>query len=304
MPTDADKSLHCTEVWGGNTRVDRAVALPGLDAWVVSQPCGHAPAGGDVHYVSACAAGQVVRALVADVSGHGPAAAGTAVALRRVMRRLVNDHDQRRLVRHLNRQFTAAAAALRGPDGSPPEYRFATAVALTYDSYTRRLLACNAGHPPPLWYRADHRRWTTLEPTTDDAAAAVRNVPVGVVDGVDFAQFGVDLAVGDLILCHTDSLTEARDAAGRVIGTPGLLDHVRAAHAAAADPAALVPALIAALDALDARNSTADDLTCLLLRANGARPVVPLLDRLLSPARAAAGVAGLHLPAIRRRRAT
>jgi serine phosphatase RsbU (regulator of sigma subunit) len=132
-----------------------------------------------VHYVSACAAGQVVRILVADVSGHGAKVGEAADGLRRLMRRLVNDHDQRRLVRNLNREFAAAAAKATATVAAP--FRFATAVALTFDSRTRRLLACNAGHPPPLWYRAADRSWTLLQsPTPGDDAG---NVPVGVVPG-------------------------------------------------------------------------------------------------------------------------
>ena len=285
------KSLHCTEVWGGNRRVNQTVALPGLDAWVFGQPCDHAAAGGDVHYVSACAGGQVVRMLVADVSGHGPAVADTAEQLRRLMRRHVNDHDQQRFVRRLNREFAAAAAA------GHADFRFATAVALTYDSYSAGLLVCNAGHPPPLWYRAADGRWSTLEAS---AFGSDVNFPWGVVDGVDFEQFGLPLAVGDLVLCYTDSLSEARDGVGNLIGTAGLLEHVRAIDPL--DPARLLPDLLAALGRLDPRNLTQDDITGLLVRVNGARPAVPLVDRLLSPARAAAGLAGLHLPAIRRRR--
>lgn len=282
--TDAaePKTLHCTEVWGGNHKVDRTVVLPGLDAWVFSEPCDHTAAGGDVHYVSACAGGQVVRMLVADVSGHGPAVAGAAEHLRRLMRRHVNDHNHRRFVRRLNRDFNAAA-------GGASAGLFATAVALTYDSTYDRLLACNAGHPPPLWYRADRRAWQTLEPIE---AGAEGNVPWGVLDGIDFEQFAVTLGVGDLVLCYTDSLSEARDGSGELIGTPGLLDRVRSLDVA--DPARLVPALLAELGRLDPANLTRDDVTCLLVRPNGTRPRLPIVDRLMSPFRAVAGFAGVH----------
>ena len=289
------KTLFCTEVWGGNWQVDQTVALPGLDAWVYSQPSDHDAVGGDVHYVSACAAGQVVRVLVADVSGHGAIVGEAADGLRRLMRRLVNDHDQLRLVKNLNREFTAAAAKATAAGAAP--FRFATAVALTFDSYTGRVLACNAGHPPPLWYRAAQGQWTTFEsPTPSDG-----NVPVGVVDGFDFKQFILQLDPGDLILCFTDWMTEAVDASGSELGVAGLLNLVRSLDAAA-DPDRLVPAAVSALGQLDPSNLTRDDLTCLLLRVTGSRPAVPLVDRLLSPFRAAAGLAGVRLPATRRRR--
>lgn len=268
---DGGKTLQCEEVWGGNRRVDRQVVLPGLDAHVFSQPCDHALVGGDLHYVSACAGWQLVRILVADISGHGPAVAETADTLRRIMRELVNDHDQQRLVQHLNRDFSAAAAKMMRSDGvTPAEFRFATAVALTYDSHTQRLQAVNAGHPPPLWYRTARQEWTTLEPTE---AAEGRNLPVGVLDGIDYQQFEVELAAGDMILCYTDSLVEAHDRSGEMLGTEGLLDlvaRVDVSHSSAR----LVADVVSALDQLDPRNLTQDDLTCLLLRVTepGPRP--------------------------------
>lgn len=266
---DAGKTLQCEEVWGGNRRVDRRVVLPGLDGRIFSQPCDHEAAGGDVHYVSACAGWQLVRILVADVSGHGPAVADTAEALRSIMRELVNDHDQQRLVQRLNRDFALAAAGMKASDGiTPAEFRFATAVALTYDSQTRRLLAVNAGHPPPLWYRVARQEWTTLEPAE---LSEGRNLPVGVLDGIVYEQFETELALGDRILCYTDSLVEARDASGQMLGTEGLLDLVRRADAS--HPTAnLIAAVVDALEQFNPRNLTQDDLTCLLLRVTPPGP--------------------------------
>lgn len=251
--------LRCEEVWGGNQKVDRRVGLPGLTAWVYSQPCDHTAAGGDVHYVSACAGGVLVRILVADVVGHGPAVADTADGLRLLMRRLVNDPDQRRLVNELNREFTSAAERTVSAGFS---LQFATAVALTYDSLARQLWVVNAGHPPPLWFRAAERRWTTLEPADADAA---RNLPVGIDLDTDYQQFDLRLAAGDLVLCYTDSLIEACDAAGQLLGVDGLLSIVRSV--ATADPALVVPAVVRALGELNGRNLTQDDLTCLLMLA-------------------------------------
>ena len=31
-------ALHCMEIWGGNHAIEKAVAMPGLDAWVYSKP--------------------------------------------------------------------------------------------------------------------------------------------------------------------------------------------------------------------------------------------------------------------------
>jgi len=55
------------EIWGGNRFVETGVELPGLDAWVYSRPHGGAEGGGDVHYVSSCAAGMIApRSAIAS----------------------------------------------------------------------------------------------------------------------------------------------------------------------------------------------------------------------------------------------
>src|SRR5215813_2715754 len=94
----APHTMKCLEVWGGNQAVDNGVVMAGLDAWLFSKPFGDQSAGGDIHYVSSCAAGQITRMLVADVSGHGEAVADAAGRLRGMMRRYVNYVDQSRFV--------------------------------------------------------------------------------------------------------------------------------------------------------------------------------------------------------------
>src|SRR4051795_7166326 len=79
---EAIKHMQCMEVWGGNRLVDSGVIMPGVDAWVYSQPCENQPAGGDVHFVSTCCGGKVVRMAVADISGHGERVAETGANLR------------------------------------------------------------------------------------------------------------------------------------------------------------------------------------------------------------------------------
>ena len=119
--TDSER-MQCMEVWGGNVRVSKHFEMPGLDVWVSSQPKGDAPAGGDVHYLSSCASGRITRVLLADVSGHGEHAAGTAAGLRDLMRRNINVIRQQRFMTAMNRQFTAVSA----------EGRFATAVVSSF----------------------------------------------------------------------------------------------------------------------------------------------------------------------------
>src|SRR5579872_1292815 len=124
---DADERhvLQCMDLWSGNRSVENEVSTPGLDIFVYSQPCEGESQGGDVHYVSLCAGGVVTRLILADVSGHGAAVAGTSQDLRALMRRFMNSKSQARLVCDLNREFVKLAES----------GRFATAIVATYLSY-------------------------------------------------------------------------------------------------------------------------------------------------------------------------
>ena len=100
--------MQCMEVWGGNRAIDNGVIMSGLDAWVFCRPFHAADAnagGGDIHYVSSCAAGQITRLLIADVSGHGAPVAKAADALRRLMSKFSNYVDQSRLLEAVNTRF-------------------------------------------------------------------------------------------------------------------------------------------------------------------------------------------------------
>src|SRR6185503_15169330 len=169
----ASKHLQCSEVWGGFEQVDRALEMPGLDGRVYSRPF-NSGAGGDVHYVSSCASGVFSRILLADVSGHGSDVAKTAARLKRLMRRHIAHHSQGRLVRRVNREFTAMT-----DDGV-----FATAVVMTYDSHHRRLVVSNAGHPPPLFYSAPTGEWSYLQRQPSGNSVDARDAPEGLPLGI------------------------------------------------------------------------------------------------------------------------
>jgi serine phosphatase RsbU (regulator of sigma subunit) len=237
---------------------------------VYCKPYQDAVGGGDVYYVSSCATGRVTRLLVADVSGHGDAVRETAIALRGMMRRYVNHIDQSSFVRSMNKQF-----GILSNDGS-----FATALVTTFFAPTNYLTLCNAGHPPPLLYRAHDQRWTFLE--------EAGNIPLGIDDGTEYAQFGVELAMGDFVLCHTDSLTESRGGDGEFLGEAGLLRVVEKLDVS--DPAKIIPQLLERIAQLWPGNLTEDDVTALLFRPNGRGAHVPWRNKLLAPLRVLRGL--------------
>ncbi|MBL9033069.1 MAG: serine/threonine-protein phosphatase [Phycisphaerae bacterium] len=259
--TRSSVRLQCLEIWGGNQAADSVVSVPGVDAHVVSRPHqGHA-GGGDVHYVSTCAAGIISRFALADVSGHGQTVAHVADALRRLMRRHMNTVDQSRIARALNREFAGLASA----------GRFATAVLATYFEPTDHLIVCNAGHPRPLFCRDGS--WSLLDERSAGAiprgeVGGIANLPLGIIEPTDYAQFAVPLARGDIALFYTDAIIEAAPPGGPALGEAGLLD--LASTLDPARPEALAGALSDAVARHRGRREADDDETVLVLHHNGA----------------------------------
>jgi sigma-B regulation protein RsbU (phosphoserine phosphatase) len=252
--------MQCMEVWGGSQLTSKTVELGGLEAWVYSKPFGQAQRGGDVYYASSCATGRISRLLLADVSGHGNGVAATAADLRTLMRRFVNRLDQKEFVRLLNQQFTALSR-----NGT-----FATAVVTTFFSPSRRLSVCNAGHPRPLLYRSGDRRWSFLghEETAEKVAPA--NIPLGIIDLADYEQFDVELHPGDCLVSYTDALIESCDADGKMLREDGLLRIMNLLGDI--EPHQLIDALLKEITERFPENLSADDVTVLVVHANGGSP--------------------------------
>lgn len=170
---------------------------------------------------------------------------------------------------------------------------FATAVVSTFFAPTNDLSLCNAGHPPPLLYRTTTRAWSLLElPRPGDHGSA--NIPLGILDGASYEQFHLKLKVGDMVVCYTDSLIESCDERGQLLGPRGLPDIVRTIEVS--EPAAFIPALLAAIAAQHPDNLTGDDVTVLVFRPNGLAPRVPMREKFLALVRLLRGWIGSLVP--------
>lgn len=268
MADTPTEHMQCMEVWGGSQLTSRGVELGGLEAWVFSKPYGEAQRGGDVYYASSCATGRITRLLLADVAGHGNAVAATAADLRTLMRRFVNRLDQTEFVRLLNQQFAGMSK-----DGT-----FATAVVTTFFAPSRRLTVCNAGHPRPLLYRAAQQQWTLLGHQGPVTKAKPQNIPLGMFDFAEYEHFDVELEPGDCLLSYTDALIESLDADGEMLGEAGLLRILQLLGNAA--PEKLTEMLLAEIAQRYPENLSHDDVTVLLVRANGENPRVSIKEKL------------------------
>ena len=254
-------SLECMEVWGGNGAIHNAISVPGIDAWISSDPYEGNAYGGDIYSVSMCGAGRISRFAIADVAGHGAAVGELAHRLRSLMRKYINTLDQTRFARALNRDFSKLAR-----DG-----RYATALLTTYFAPTDHLIICNVGHPRPLWYHVASQRWELLDPDMPQrATAAVMNLPLGVIAPTNYVQFAVKLGKADLVLIYSDSLIESKNPEGIPLGEEGLIELVRQLDTA--QPQDLGRDVLAAVVTYRGGAPAKDDETLLLLHHNAANP--------------------------------
>ncbi len=259
--------MKCLEVCGGSQLTTRGLVIGGIDAWVYSKPYGQSPRGGDVYYASSCAAGRITRLLLADVSGHGKTVAGIAADLRVLMRRYVNRPDQSEFVRLLNQQFAALSR-----DGA-----FATAIVTTFFSPNRRLVLCNAGHPRPILYRASKEEWSLLGEDRPKPQASPANLPLGILSMTEYEHFDLNLEPGDRVVTYTDALIESSDADGEELGENGVLRLLKLLGNA--QPEKLITELLGEIAERYPENLSTDDVTVLLLRANGGAQSLTLGDK-------------------------
>lgn len=199
--------LVCSEVWGGNRPIHRAVELPGIQGILFSQPC-EGGRGGDVHYMSVCGAGILSRMCLADVVGHGEAVAAISDQMHAHMRRSMNTPDQRRVLGDLNTRLEQLGFKA-----------MTTAAALTYYTPTRNLAVSYAGHPPGWIFSKADRRWTRLElDPLPETAHPLTNGPLAIEPQVPFTRKSFKMQIGNRMVLVTDGVLEAPNASGELFG--------------------------------------------------------------------------------------
>lgn len=267
------EQMKCLEVCGGSQLTAQGLVIGGLDAWVYSKPHGQAPRGGDVYYISSCAAGRITRLLLADVSGHGTSVAAFAADLRTLMRRFINRWDQAEFVRLLNHQFSVLSK--RG--------MYATAIISTFFAPSRRLTLCNAGHPRPILYRARQKEWSLLGQDEQPRLLGPSNLPLGLLSITEYEHFDVELEPGDCVVTYTDALIESSDADGERLGEEGVLRILNLLGDV--EPGKLIEMLLGEIAERYPENLSEDDVTMLIVRANGGAQTLTLGVKMRAAAR-------------------
>lgn len=185
--------------------------------------------------------------LIADVSGKGVPAA-LFMALSRIVVR-VNATWHHRAPAEAIRDANAVIA--RDAKGG----MFVTLFYGVLDAHEHSLTYVNAGHNPPLVYRAVDGSFSELAPT---------GIAIGAVPDADYSAGAAVLEPGDVAVLYTDGITEAENDAAEFYGE----DRLRAAIAESSRlPAgAMVDAILGSVQAFSGAVPQSDDITLMVVR--------------------------------------
>ena len=249
------RRLECAETWAGNQRTASLVELPGLAAWVHSNPAQTGDAGGDVHFVSLCPSCIVSRIALADVSGHGQAVVSMAAKLRELMQKYLRALEQVGLMQDLNQAVREEF----------DEVHYATMVAVGWHGRRGLLVLTNAGHPPPLWFRAARDEWSWLETERPSERGRPVGVPLGLLADINYGRTVVKPHVGDLVVLYSDGVSEAANPAGEELGRDGLMNLARELDSSSAE--AFGTELTSALRGFRGGAEAVDDETIIVMQS-------------------------------------
>ena len=205
LMADSAPPLVCWKVWGGNKRIRTPVMIPGLTGMLHSSPVG-SDSGGDVYYMSACGSGAMARLCIADVTGHGAEVSTFSSWLEEVFSAHIHRANPASVFKEVNRR-----AVRRGLEV------MSTGMCFSYNSCNGKLSYCNAGHPPMRICRRGSTEWKPLK-VSEPTGSGPGNIPLGVRENAVYSLGHIKLEPGDMLLLHTDGLTEAMDTAGKQLG--------------------------------------------------------------------------------------
>lgn len=192
---------------------------------------------------------------IADVSGKGvPAALFMVVAktiLKNFAQTITGEDDLSALVSCTNDQLSQNNDAMM----------FVTAFVCMLNTRTGDLSFVNAGHNPPLLYRASEGAFRYLD--------VKRNCVMGTMEGLPYREQKLTLAPGDQLFLYTDGVTEALNEGEELYGEERLETCLNQSHAGQISLKELLEAVRHSLDQHVGSAEQSDDITMLALTYRG-----------------------------------
>ncbi len=202
-------AIKCSEIWGGNEKIDTGVRAGALSISLYSRGT-DGGRGGDIYYISVCGKEMLTRIAIADVSGHGQSVSHTSQWLYGSMEFYMNDFKEDRILNDLNNLVN-----------NENRNALTTAQIITFNKDDSRLHFSYAGHPPLLIKRAGGNGWERLNLKNPSQQA---NLILGVIKNTIYDTESVTLNSKDLLFLYTDGVIETRNQAGQLFGTDQLID--------------------------------------------------------------------------------
>jgi serine phosphatase RsbU (regulator of sigma subunit) len=219
-------------------------SVPALDGWEFAawwQPAREVS--GDYYDFIPLAKQQGV--VIADVADKGVHAALFMALTRSIVRASITAlHEPAEALRRANHLIAADAT-----DGM-----FVTLCYAQFDT-AGRVTYVNAGHNPPLWYRAEVGAFLELTRT---------GIVLGLESDEPLEQKTIVTAPGDLLLLYTDGVTEAMNPLGEMFGRARLVEVLRAHHHSSAQD--IRDGILSALNLFIEDTPQSDDVTLVIAR--------------------------------------
>lgn len=185
--------------------------------------------------------------VIADVSGHSIGAALTMAAFRAAVR-AHQDSD------YLPSQLVHRVNQILYEDLYQAE-QFISMVYLQYIRTRQMIQFTNAGHPPPLMWRASEKRFEML--STDDPILGMEQRSI-------FHEKKMVVGSGDVIVLYTDGVLETQNPEGQRFGEEGLKRCVSDAIGSTAQQ--ICDVLVESVAAFADPNALKDDVTALVIK--------------------------------------
>jgi serine phosphatase RsbU (regulator of sigma subunit) len=187
-----------------------------------------------------------VHFFLADVAGHGAAAALVSVASRYIVSQAV-------LRRQAGDSLSEAMAVMN--EDWPEHLPYFTIILGELRPEDGQGTLVQAGHPPPL----------LIKPSGHVECLGEGGLPVGVMRQATYEEVRFDFVPGDRLLVYSDGLTEAEDASGQPFTEERLAELVREYSRLGTDE--LLAQVTDAVQDWGQGDTLEDDMTVLVLEA-------------------------------------
>lgn len=188
--------------------------------------------------------------VIADVSGKSVSAA-LFMALSRVV------------VRASAAPSRSVAEALRDANklivsnsGSENSGMFVTLFLGALNSSSKEMTYANAGHNPPLLYRAKDGTLEMLE---------VTGIALGMMDGMEYEERQIAFHTGDVLVMYTDGVVEAMNGKGELFGLKQLESSIKAAAYSSAN--GILERIMGDISQFSGSEEQSDDITAIVVKA-------------------------------------